>query len=415
MLPTNHIQSPRKAILIFLLFQLARNSPDLAASQRGLTGPFADYVGFLPKRIPLPTFYTKEERDLLTGTSLQDALDQKLDSLEREFDELKEATSHIEWCQKSWWDDEEGNVTLADWKLVDAMYRSRALDLPNIGHAMVPVLDMANHVSDNKRNARFEVAEDGGVLLVREDGVTIEEGDEINITYGAGGACETIFSYGFLDEGALSARELFLSLDIPLDDPLRIAKKAAAKEPPGVRVFVDPEGLMQWEGALVWWGAVNEEDGLDFQVIQSYDGARELKTLWKNEEFQPADFKAKIAVDEKFDIFRLRATVMVQERIELQGVDLTRSEGEFAEASLRVESSLWDVLNKLRTLEADLLMNAFEALEKQVCMQQSCYLGCELIQALEDVFAGSRYGGPIPFSDRAQSQWRYRNAWGHGR
>lgn len=347
-----------------MLFQLARNSPDLVANPRGVRGPFADYVAFLPKNIPLPTFYTNEERDLLTGTSLRDAVDQKLVSLDRELEELKEATSHLEWCQKYWWED--GDVTMADWKLVDAMYRSRALDLPNIGHAMVPVLDMANHVSDNKRKARFEVDEDKNILLVKEDGASIEKGEEVNITYGAGGACETIFSYGFLDEGATNARELFLSLDIPLDDPLRIPKKAAAKEPPGVRIFVDSEGLTQWEGALVWWAAVNEEDGLDFQVIQSEDGTRELRTLWKNEEFNSTEFAARIAADDNFDIFRLRATVLVQARVELQGADLVRSEEAYAEASLRVEKRLREVLNRLRTLEVSLLTSAAEALDKQV-------------------------------------------------
>jgi hypothetical protein len=113
--PTNYLQSSRTAILIFLLFQLAHSSPDLVANPPGVTGPFADYVRFLPKAFPLPTFYTSEERDLLIGTSLRDALNQKLASLEREFEHVKEATSQIEWCQKYWWDDDEGVVTSDDW------------------------------------------------------------------------------------------------------------------------------------------------------------------------------------------------------------------------------------------------------------------------------------------------------------
>lgn len=347
-----------------MLFQLARNSPDLVANARGVRGPFADYVAFLPKTIPLPTFYTEEERDLLVGTSLRDALEQKLASLERELEQLKEATNHLEWCHKYWWED--GDVSIADWKLVDAMYRSRALDLPNIGHAMVPVLDMANHVSGNKRNARFEVDASGNILLVREVGANLEAGEEVNITYGAGGACETIFSYGFLDEGASNAREIFLSLDIPLDDPLRIPKKAAAKEPPGVRIFVDSEGLAQWEGTLVWWAAVNEEDGLDFQVVECEDGTRELRTLWENEEFNSTNLRARLAADEHFDIFRLRATVLVQERVDLQKAELLHSEEAYAEASLRVDHSLREVLNRLRSLEFDLLTSASNTLDKQV-------------------------------------------------
>ena len=354
-----------------MLFQLAHSSPDLAENSTGVTSPFADYVKFLPKRIHLPTFYTAGERDLLAGTSLKDALDQKLASFESEFEELREATRHVAWCRKNWWDDEDAVIDMADWKLVDAMYRSRALDLPNIGHAMVPVLDLANHVSDNKRNARFEVDADGNVLLVKEDSTNIENGDEINITYGAGGACETIHSYGFLDEGATSARELFLTLDIPLDDPLRMAKKAAAKEPPGVRLFVDSQGAIQWEGALVWWAAVNEEDGLDFQMIQSQDGARELKTLWKNAEFLPSQLRDRIATDSVFDVFRLRATVLVQERVEAQGAELVASEEWFEDASQQAEFGLRNILNRLRYLELDLLTRAYGTLEKQVCTKIS--------------------------------------------
>lgn len=389
-------QSPRRAILVFLLFQLARSSPDLTAgTPQGVASPFADYVKFLPKIIPLPTFYTAEERNLLVGTSLRDALDQKLASLDREFEELRLATSHVEWCQKTWWDDEDGIVNLADWKLVDAMYRSRALDLPSIGHAMVPVIDMANHVSDSKRNARFEVDADGNVLLVKEDGIGIEVDEEINITYGAGGACETIFSYGFLDEGATSARELFLTLDIPLDDPLRVAKRVAAQEAPGVRLFVDSGGTIQWEGALVWWAVVNEEDGLDFQMIQSQDGTRELKTLWRNEVFLPTDFRDRIAADDRFDIFHLRATILVQQRVEAQGGELTASQEDFENASQRAAPSVRNVLNKLRNLELDLLTDAHEALENKVCIQNIMVFKHAANPPIESDFTGERYGGPI--------------------
>ena len=35
-----------------------------------------------------------------------------------------------------------------------------------------------------------------------------------------------LFSYGFIEDTMISAKELFLDLDIPDDDPLKPAKKA---------------------------------------------------------------------------------------------------------------------------------------------------------------------------------------------
>ena len=63
---------------------------------------------FLPPSFPLPTFYTAEEQELLQGTSLAEALDAKLASLEREFEQLRQATEGIAWCQRSWWDEKTG-------------------------------------------------------------------------------------------------------------------------------------------------------------------------------------------------------------------------------------------------------------------------------------------------------------------
>ena len=235
----------------------------------GVHGPFTDYVKFLPKEIPgFPTFYTPDERDLLFGTSLSAALDQKLTSLEREFDALRDASRNIQWCQKAWWDDLAGKLEFHDWKLADALYRSRALDLPRgAGVGMVPVVDMANHASDDRYNARFEVDHDQEqVLLVVRDDRSITQGDEVTIMYGVGGACEMIFSYGFLEEHASSAREVFLGLSFPSDDPLKMAKIRFAEEAPGVRLYVDEADHIQWESTYIWWACVNHEDGLGLFV-----------------------------------------------------------------------------------------------------------------------------------------------------
>lgn len=175
-------QTARGAILIFLLLQLTTAAPD-GEERIGVSGPWTEYVKFLPETINLPTFWSEAEQELLVGTSLQAALEAKLNSLAREFDHLRAATEEIPWCQRYGWDEDTGNLTFGSWKLVDAMYRSRALDLPGVGHAMVPCVDMANHASGADPMALYETDMDGNVVLLLREGKSLIDGDEVTITY----------------------------------------------------------------------------------------------------------------------------------------------------------------------------------------------------------------------------------------
>ena len=363
------MQTPRLLILVFLLYQMTMGSPDNEHRTGAKQSPHADYVKFLPKSIPLPTFYTEAERALLSGTSLKDALEQKLTSLEKEFDQLREETSTVPWCRDTWWDEQNGILTMDDWKLADAEYRSRALELPRgVGDSMVPVVDMANHASDNRSNARFEVDDDGNAVLVVRDDKSIASGEEITIMYGVGGATEMVFSYGFLEEGASSAREMFLNLSMPEDDPLRIAKIRYAEEAPGVRIFVNHAGKVDWDSNYVWWACINEEDGLDFRVAQTNDGQKELKASWKGHEFAAGELKDILMNDQLRDIFVLRATVLIQQRLEEQGLALAGTEQAFLEARDQSDSSesVWKLVSRLRDLELELVSDGFQHLETEV-------------------------------------------------
>jgi hypothetical protein len=62
------------------------------------------------------------------------------------------------------------------------MYRSRALEFPGIGDAMVPCLDMANHASGDATAALYETDDDGNAILVLRHGKDILHGGEITIT-----------------------------------------------------------------------------------------------------------------------------------------------------------------------------------------------------------------------------------------
>jgi len=133
--------------------------------------------------VDLPTFWSSEDLSLLQGTSLGPAISNKIRSLYREFEHLRESTQNIGWCQKYWWDEIDGMLQFDDWKQVDAMYRSRALEFPGIGDCMVPCVDMANHASGDLTGALYESNEDGDGLLLLREGQNVKEGEEVTITY----------------------------------------------------------------------------------------------------------------------------------------------------------------------------------------------------------------------------------------
>ena len=78
----------------------------------------------------------------------------------------------------------------------------------------------------------------------------------------------------------ISSKELFLDLDIPNDDPLKPAKKAISEVAPGFRLCIQNESI-SWEGSFVWLICVNEEDGLEFKLLQDKCGETGLQASWK--------------------------------------------------------------------------------------------------------------------------------------
>jgi hypothetical protein len=191
-------------------------------------------------------------------------------------------------------------------------------------------------------------------------------------------ASEMIFSYGFVENDRTDARQIFLDLEIPDDDPLKMAKQAFCKEDPGVRITratttCPGPGKTTWNSPFVWWACVNEEDGLDFDVIQTTDGGKELRATWKGEDMgTPSRLKDLLAADPLWAIFQLRAVVLILERLETQLVILRETEKLVAEISNDEDMRTLfrpDVLNtvsRLRRLEAELLESSIEDLMSRV-------------------------------------------------
>ena len=178
-----------------------------------------------------------------------------------------------------------------------------------------------------------------------------------------------LFSYGFLEHNRESANELFLELDIPDDDPLKLPKKAIANTAPGVKLVEVANGI-NWESDFVWMLCVNEEDGLDFQLLQGNDGSRELQATWREDIIKnAAQLKNRIQGHARWEIFQLRAVVTLQNKIEEHLATLQRSSQEVNDAEFNRQvnpQSRADIM-RLRAFETRLLLKAYDSFEEKVC------------------------------------------------
>ncbi|KAH7092004.1 hypothetical protein FB567DRAFT_588318 [Paraphoma chrysanthemicola] len=354
-------RTTRGSVLLFLLMQATHCCPDI--KDIGVLNPLTEYIKYIPDE-ELPTFWTEDEQELLEGTTLRSAVRAKLNSLLREFESVRSATESIDWCAKYWWNEDNGLVTFEDWMRIDAMYRSRALEFPGVGDCMVPCVDMANHASGDATAALYETDDDGNGLLLLRDGMTITEGGEISITYGDDkGACENIFSYGFLEDTMTSAKVMFLDLEIPDDDPLRPAKIFVSTAAPGFRIFEEGDSV-NWESDFIWLVVVNEEDGLDFKIRQTIDGKREIQAFWKEHEMiDTTNLRQYLEEDSIWPVFQLRAIVLLQNRIEVQMETIQASGEVLPDASVR--DAPRKLAERLRNLELSMLQRASTAFESQ--------------------------------------------------
>lgn len=285
-------------------------------------------------------------------------------TLFREFENLQNLTVG-DWCQKCWW--ENCDLDFKDWILVDAWYRSRCLELPIAGESMVPCIDMANHSS--APNSYYEQTSSSNVTLLLRPDMQLEADSEITINYGASKTdAEMLFSYGFIDAES-SIEGLTLPID-GSDDPLGKAKLAAFGEPPTLTLSND-QGSCRWDCPFLHFMCLNEEDGLDFKVLQQTDGSRsQLKVFWQGSDVTDStkSFESLTEDHDLRDIFRLRVVALLQDRIRQQLELLYESEETIAslfETSLVGSHRQQDAM-RLRNGEVKLLENAFNTIETQV-------------------------------------------------
>lgn len=309
--------------------------------------------------------WTKGQKDPNHGR--QAALEAKLSTLTREFDDLREKSSALAFWNSLFW--EKDTATRQDWILADAWYRSRCLELPRAGDAMVPALDMVNH--SHRPTAYYEEDDQDGVVLILRPGVEVTGGEEVTITYGeAKSAAEMLFSYGFIDPDS-AAHELVLPLDSMPDDPLGKAKLHAFEGRPTLKLSRTDAGL-QWSSPFAYFMCLNEEDGLDFGVLQDTDGERQLRLFWQEEDVtgRAHEFETLIEGHPLQQVFKLRVVAVLHELVSTQlmhlGSDFSLDQLEPLRRSGQVREECIRAAGALRQLEASVLEIAAERLDEQV-------------------------------------------------
>ena len=359
-----HHQSPRKRyfkLMLAVLYVLSRRGEEEPSTSNVL----AKLMGLVSGECPV-TYTTLRHTLHLSLTYLQTAVNAKMAAMLREFERLREQTTAIPWCQKCWW--EEESLELTDWLLVDAWYRSRCLELPNVGEAMIPCVDMVNHSSEP--NSYYEQTPNNGVALVLRPDLRLDvPASEITISYGTTKTgAEMLFSYGFIDKQS-STRGLVLNLEPFPDDPLGKAKAAVFAGSPTVTLSAHDD--VQWESPFLYLMCLNEEDGLEFRVLQQTDGSLSpLKVLWQGNDVTNAtsEFESLIEEHPLRDVFKLRAVTLLQDRLRGQLEKLYESEDAvqaLASSALVPAESQHNAL-LLRRSEVALLEVAFIAVDTQV-------------------------------------------------
>ncbi|KAI0134546.1 SET domain-containing protein [Xylariales sp. AK1849] len=357
---TGH-QSHRGDILLFLLVQLILSSPDYTGP-KGVHSPWTQYFSLLPAQVPVPTMWTESEVSHLRGTSLESAVAAKLSALTKEFDELRAKCDDIPF----WYDIlcAEELVTIHDWVLLDALYRSRSLDLPRSGESMVPCLDLVNH--SRAASAYFEEDQKDQVALLLRTGSAVLAGSEITIDYGQGkSAAEMLFSYGFIDADT-PASSIVLPLEALDDDPLAKAKLHVFGATPTLRIEDAEDGIPNWAAPFIYLLCLNEEDGIRFGLLQEIDGTRHLKLYWQEEDVtdKAGEFENLISGHDLCPVFHLRAITVILETIQQQ-VGSLEAHHDTSRISGLARAEILQTALQLREAELDLLQRSLQALENQ--------------------------------------------------
>lgn len=248
---------------------------------------------------------------------------------------------------------------------------------------MVPCVDIVNHARD--ANAYYEQTSSGDIVLLLRPNKKVEAGEEITISYGSSkSTAEMLFSYGFVDE-VIDMDSLVLDLPPLPGDPLGKAKVAAFSGTPTVRISSSTTAV-EWSSPFLYFMCVNEEDGLDFRVLQQTDGTQsQLQIFWQNADITDSvtNFEQHVVQHPLKNVFLLRAVCILQDRLQQQLERLYASDdmADTVETPfIKVDRRLSIAASKLRHRETALLEGAFNEVDIQVSWYLKSLIYLELIK-----------------------------------
>ncbi|KAI2640141.1 hypothetical protein GGS21DRAFT_537861 [Xylaria nigripes] len=378
-------QSLRRDILLFLLTQLVLSSPGYEGGQGPITA-WTQYFKLLPVQVPVPTLWSESELSLLRGTSLEPAVSAKLNALTTEFNHIRDATAGLPRWNKLLSNDEV--ITLRDWVLLDALYRSRSLALPRSGESMVPCLDLVNH--SRTPTAYFDENSRDEAVLLLHSGVKVLEQEEITIDYGHDkSAAEMLFSYGFVEDSDSTAQNIILPVELMDDDPLAKAKIYVYGSAPTLKISDGHNEAPQWDAPFLHLMCLNDEDGLHFKVMRETDGSQHLRMFWQDTDVtEDAGNMENIIKGHKLSqVFRLRVLTVVSGMIQ-QRLEILADNGVENVAIQDRRPEILQAASKLRTLERDLFEMTSAVLELEIAQLSQDESVLAYLSAMNDAEQG---------------------------
>lgn len=317
----------------------------------------------------LPTTWNEGQVETLQGTTLELPHAHKLARLWREFKDFTIALDEqLDNIAVSRSEKPLGNALDFDsWRRLDALYRSRVLELPSHGNCLVPCIDMANH---SRQRATAEFRETlHGVDLALYDGEAVLSGQEILISYGDHkSSYEMLFTYGFVEECELSKEEIYINLEALEDDPLKLPKESLAADRRALFYYEDhspgTSPSVQWDSVFAWLACINEEDGLKIVFDPDHNT---LQLYWQDVVVDEIMLRDKLRDDPRADVFALRAVTLIGEQLSTYLLHLTAAEERLSDTQVLESygSRHHHIISTLRGLDRTLLEAADQALRQQ--------------------------------------------------
>ncbi|KAI8997176.1 hypothetical protein BDB01DRAFT_714525 [Pilobolus umbonatus] len=275
--------------------------------------------------------FTCDNDDYIKGTCLETSARVKKNKLKQELDTLYEYQNRTKRTHEEW----ISQIDMDMFMWADCIFWSRVVGIegnkgPISGDkVMIPLFDFANHSAD-QFNMRWEVVSDGVDLITTR---SIEEDEELLISYGSKPNQELLFLHGFCipnnPEPSRIVIPLMPFLD-PQQDPFNVPKIKWLRKihsatsltfiPSRTSTAKDPllsSGWTQDSIAIMYLVAMYQDDGLSFQDSSSLDlyvGSVKIESPF--DESSLVCLYNQVKALDIFPIIELRVTMLLLDAVE---------------------------------------------------------------------------------------------------